>query len=750
VYPRDSSRGHLGIAASLLTSPAAAAIGMVTLALATVAILYWSTSFVDALSRERQNGLVANVLAQSAEQVAHDQEAVTVWDDTLRKLQEPRLDAEWMDQNLGIWLHDYYGHDAVYLVSPANEPIYTMRDGRRGKPQDFASVAEALLPLVGRLRETLRNPGAELRANQLSPTVTDILLVDGSLAIASAKPVVSDSGEIEQEPGSEFVHVAVRRLASGFADNLRDTYSLDGARFFLDGDLRPGEDAQPLISSGGRVVGHFAWRPFAPGWVVFERLAPVLLSLGALVSALVFMLMRRIARRTRELRESNAAVQHLAFHDVLTGLPNRALFEDRLNHALAVFRRTAERRVALLFLDLDRFKIVNDTLGHAAGDELIRAFAGRLSAVIRATDTAARLGGDEFAVIQTDTATVQDVDDLCERIIEAAAAPFLVGGRRVRVGVSIGVALAGRDGFSADELGRCADIALYEAKASGRGRYLRFTPAMDEPIRARQNAEQDMRAALEAGDQLSVVYQPTYSANEGNIVGAEALIRWQHPESGEVAPTVFIPVAEEIGLIDQLGEWVLARVCRDARDWPIGTVSINVSPVQLRNPHFAVRAIGIIGEAGIEPERIELEITETAVIEQTEQCARNLRLLREFGVRVALDDFGTGYSSFRHFHEFEVDRVKIDQTFVSKIDLSEGGSAIIQAIVDLARSSGFRTTAEGVETEEQRIFLERIGCDELQGYLLARPVGAGDIDVLLGVARRPFAAETPPRRSIAA
>lgn len=228
MYPRDSSRGHLGIAASLLTSPAAAAIGMVTLALATVAILYWSTSFVDALSRERQNGLVANVLAQSAEQVAHDQEAVTVWDDTLRKLQEPRLDAEWMDQNLGIWLHDYYGHDAVYLVSPANEPIYTMRDGRRGKPQDFASVAEALLPLVGRLRETLRNPGAELRANQLSPTVTDILLVDGSLAIASAKPVVSDSGEIEQEPGSEFVHVAVRRLASGFADNLRDTYSLDG------------------------------------------------------------------------------------------------------------------------------------------------------------------------------------------------------------------------------------------------------------------------------------------------------------------------------------------------------------------------------------------------------------------------------------------------------------------------------------------------------------------------------------------
>jgi diguanylate cyclase (GGDEF)-like protein len=713
----------------------AAAVGVFALALGIVALLYGSTSYVDDLSRERQHRLVANVLAQSAQQIAHDQESVTVWDDSVRQLHKPEIDSEWMDLNLGIWLHDYYGHDAIYILDPAARPVYTMLEGRRGSPGDFARVADALVPLVRELHDIARDPGdIELAANQLSPELTDVRMVDGHLSIVSVKPVVSDSGDIVQEPGNEFVHVAVRRLDGNFADGLRRNYLLDGARFAVAADIRPGEMSEPVRAKDGRAVGYFAWRPFAPGSAVFAGLAPVLLSAALLVAALVFLLMGRVARRTRELQESNAAVQHLAFHDVLTGLPNRALFEDRLEHGLAVFRRTAERRVALLYLDLDRFKMVNDTLGHAAGDELIREFARRLTGVIRATDTAARLGGDEFAIIQTDIDSIQDVDELCKRIIDAASEPFAVGGSQVHVGVSIGVALAGKDGLAADELARRADIALYEVKAAGRGRYTLFSPAMDEPIRARQNAEKDLRAALDASDQLSVVYQPTYSTNDGTIVGVEALIRWQHPESGNVPPAVFIPVAEEIGMIEPLGEWVLAQACHDARDWPIGTVSINVSPVQLRNPHFAGRAIGIISEAGIEPGRVELEITETAIVEDVGQCASNLRVLREFGVRVALDDFGTGYSSFSHFNKFEVDRVKIDRTFVDQIDAREGGSAIIQAIVELARSSGFRTTAEGVETDEQKVFLEGIGCDELQGFLLARPVVAGEIDALLELA----------------
>jgi diguanylate cyclase (GGDEF)-like protein len=744
---RPSESSEIRSLARLLRGPAAAALAVFTLALAIVALLQWSTASVDELSRERQHRLAANVMAQSAQQVTHDQESVTVWDDSINRLRETPLDPDWLDNNLGVWLHDYYGHDAAYVLDPAEVPLYAMVDGERAPPGDFAAVADVILPLVRELRRLSRAPeAAELPADQLSQNVTEILMVDGHLAIASVNPIISDSGNIEQEPGSEFVHVAVRRLDPDFAAGLRETFRLAGARFTIAPSLDAAEDALPLRSADGRVVGYFAWRPFAPGSAVFARLAPVMLAAAALVTIFVFLLMRRIARRTVELQQSNAAVQHLAFHDVLTGLPNRALFEDRLNHALAIFRRTAERRVALLFLDLDRFKMVNDTLGHAAGDTLIREFAQRLAGVVRATDTAARLGGDEFAIIQTDIDSVRDIDDLCARIIEAAAAPFVIDGSQLHVGVSIGVALAGKDGLTADELGRRADIALYEVKAAGRGSYRLFTPAMDEPIRARRNAERDLRAALEAGDQLSVAYQPTYSATSGTIVGVEALIRWQHPELGDVPPAVFIPVAEEIGLIEPLGEWVLAQACRDARQWPIATISVNVSPVQLRNPHFATRAIGIIGEAGIEPERIEIEITETAVIDDAGQCAGNLRLLRAFGARVALDDFGTGYSSFSHFNKFEVDRVKIDRTFVDKIDIREGGSAIIQAIVELARSSGFRTTAEGVETDEQKDFLERIGCDDLQGFLLARPIAAAEIEALLAAGEPlPGAARATPR-----
>ena len=734
-----------------IASAIAVALGVFILALGIIGLLHWSTTSADDLSRERQQKLVARVLEESTALIGRQQESVTVWDDAVKNLRQAPLDMEWLDGNLGIWLHDFYEHDAAFVLDPDDRPIYTMRDGVRLEPQEFGSASGEVLPLVSKLRAAMIS-GAEknIPLTQLSHGSADLLIIDGSPSIVSVKPIISDSGAIVQEPGAEFVHVAIRKLDGSFAEQIDRGYGVDDARFVTTASFLPGEQWEPLRSNSGMIIGYFAWRPFEPGSAVFARLAPVLAGAAVLMAALVFLLMQRNARRTLELRESNEAVQHLAFHDVLTGLPNRALFEDRLNHALAVFRRTAERRVALLYLDLDRFKTVNDTLGHAAGDELIREFARRLSASIRASDTAARLGGDEFAIIQSDISSVDDVEELCERIIEAASQPFEIGDSRVHVGVSIGVALAGKDGLDAIELARCADIALYEVKATGRGRYMLFNPLMDEPIRARQNAERDLRAALEAGDQLSMAYQPTWSTADGTIKGVEALIRWQHPESGNVPPTVFIPVAEEIGMIEPLGEWVLARACREARDWPIETLSINVSPVQLRNPHFATRAISIISDAGIDPNKLEFEVTETAVVENADQCATNLRLLRAFGIRVALDDFGTGYSSFSHFNAFQVDRVKIDRTFVDKIDSNEGGSAIIQAIVELARASGFRTTAEGVETNEQKAFLERIGCDELQGFLLAPPVTAKEIDALVGSGKGlSDATKTATSRSVA-
>ncbi|WP_126174402.1 putative bifunctional diguanylate cyclase/phosphodiesterase [Altericroceibacterium xinjiangense] len=721
-----------GLSAKVNSAALAAGLGVLTLTFGVVGLMFWSTSSVDELAGRRQHKLVAKVLAESTVRIAHDQEGVTVWDDAVNEVRRERLDLDWLDQNVGIWMHGYYGHDAAFVLDPANRPIYSMIEGARRTPQDFASMADEMIPLVADLRELQQAADTDLPEGQLTPGVTDILMVNAHPSVVSVKPIVSDTGEIEQPLGKEFVHISVRRLDGSFIEAVRGDYGIEDARFVHTAALRPGETAQPLRSRAGDIIGYIAWRPFQPGQTVFMRLAPVFMSAAALMASILFLLMRRVARRTRELNESNAAVEHLAFHDVLTGLPNRALFEDRLTHALAVLRRTAERPVALLFLDLDRFKMVNDTLGHAAGDELIREFARRLSSTIRASDTAARLGGDEFAIIQTDISSADDIEDLCKRIVKSASEPFLISGSRVHIGVSIGVALAGKDGLDAEELARCADIALYEVKAQGRGHYVLFNPVMDEPIRARQHAEKDLRAALDAGDQLSLVYQPTYSAADGSVAGVEALLRWQHPESGNVPPAVFIPMAEEIGLIEPLGDWVLAQACRDARAWPIPTISINVSPVQLRNPLFARRTMSIIQDAGIDPGRLELEVTETAVMEQAGQCALNLRMLREFGIRVALDDFGTGYSSFSHFNALEVDRVKIDRTFVARIDDQGGGSAIIQAIVKLAHASGFRITAEGVETDDQKTFLERIGCDDLQGFLLDYPMNAGEIGTRFG------------------
>lgn len=720
----------------------AAVLGVCLMATFMVGILSWSTNSADRLSRERQQRLVAGELDKSRAKIAYDQESVTIWDESITQLTRRPLDEDWLDNNLGIWLHDYYGHDAAYVLADDNAPLYAMEAGRRGSPADFSQVAATVLPLVEELRtRSGHEPQAPQSIGELSSGVAELLVLEGRPAIVSTKLIISDTGEIVQAPGEEFAHVSVRYIDGSFTGAISEAYGLERPRFSWTPTMRAEESSQALRARDGSVVGYFTWRPFAPGSMVYGRIAPILLVVFALLAAAACWMMRRIVSRTRELHESNATVQHLAFHDPLTGLPNRALFEDRLEHALAIIRRTGGRKAALLFIDLDRFKLINDSLGHAAGDEMLKEFADRLRRSARASDTVARLGGDEFAIIQEEVTSPGEIEALCQRIVAEASRPFQLGGSEAHTGTSIGVAMTGKDGLDMAELARKADIALYESKARGRGQYQFFSPALEEPIRQRLNLERDLRVAIEAGDQFMVVYQPVYSAATRAIAGVEALIRWHHPEAGLLAPSVFIPIAEECGLIEQLGEWVMIRACTEALDWPIQTLSINISPVQLRKPHFAARVIAIITEIGIDPGRIELEITETAMLEEPHRCSVNLRLLKRFGLRIALDDFGMGYSSFRHFTEFEVDRVKIDRSFVGKIATGQGGRAIIQAMVDLARSSGFRTTAEGVETSEQMSFLQQIGCDELQGFFLAAPIAAAELHALFeNVTRLPHPA----------
>ncbi|MGH6782268.1 MAG: putative bifunctional diguanylate cyclase/phosphodiesterase, partial [Sphingomonadaceae bacterium] len=503
-------------------------------------------------------------------------------------------------------------------------------------------------------------------------------------------------------------------------------------RFSWTLDAKPGESFILLRSRRGETIGFVLWQTFAPGSRVMTRVAPVLAAALGLIAIIVALLLARIRRAVAALRASEAQAQHLAFHDTLTGLANRAMFQDRLDHALAAVRRGGPA-VALFYLDLDRFKAVNDTLGHPAGDQLIRQVATRLQEATRDEDTVARLGGDEFAIIQTGGVTPPMAEVLCLRLVEVMGEPFDLDGTRVAVGVSIGVAIAPIHAGDRIELSRKADIALYEAKANGRGRYVLFTEAMDVTVQRRQAIERDLREAMADGGQFELYYQPIHDARSREAVSVEALLRWRHPVHGLMSPATFIPIAEEAGLIEPIGDWVLREACAAARGWLFGSVSINVSAVQLRNPVLAENVLATIDDCGIEPGRVELEITETSFVENAAICERNIAALRARGVRIALDDFGTGYSSFNHLRDFAVDRIKIDRSFVAGIDRHEGGSAIIRAIVGLAAARGIAVTAEGVETEGQAEWLAAIGCGALQGFLLSRPMPRHAIEARFGV-----------------
>ena len=709
--------------------PAFAAVLVVALVLAGLVLL--TAQKADQFAIEKQQQLLATVLRQEVESTAHDQEGVTVWDDAVRQATAPNPDRTWLDMNVGSWMHTYYGHDEAFVVRSTGDSIYGMRSGRPVPAEQYSRhLAPVAEPLIAKLRATMWRPDRSASdGRNLSPGTIDLGMIGSRAAIISAKPIISDSGKIVQRPGSEPVHLAVRYLDGDFVKELARSYALEDARFVVRVP-QGAESAVPLRDAAGRVFGYLTWEPFLPGTLLIKRLLPLSILALLLISAILALLLRHVRRSTMALEASEAQAHHLAFHDILTGLPNRAMFDDRLSHELATARQEGSA-VALLYLDLDGFKNVNDTLGHPAGDELIRAVGGRLQEAVRDTDLIARIGGDEFAIIQTAIASPAEAEILCLRLLELINEPFAIAGTQARVGVSVGIAIGPSDADDRAELARKADIALYQAKSAGKGRFVFFDEKMDLSIRRRKLIETGLREAIEAGDQLEVYYQPLYSPETGRITGAEALLRWHHPTEGMISPALFVPIAEQSGLIVNVGEWVLEKACRDALHWQIGSLSVNVSAVQLRRPDFAERALQILERIGFPPERLEIEITETSFIENAVGCEANLQRLRGKGVKVALDDFGTGYSSFSHLRELSVDRVKIDRSFVSGIGLGEEGSAIISAIMNLATASGLKVTAEGVETNDQRHFLSRIGCHSLQGFLLARPMPAKEMNTAL-------------------
>lgn len=440
-----------------------------------------------------------------------------------------------------------------------------------------------------------------------------------------------------------------------------------------------------------------------------------------------------------ERRRAEKKITHLAHYDALTGLSNRVLLRHQLEQDLA--RLAPGVQLAVLYVDIDEFKSINDVLGHPIGDELLKSLAAKLTACIRQTDFVARLGGDEFAIIQTDVTQPDDVTDLVARIYEEIRKPLECAGHQLVADASIGIALAPQHGVNMDELLKNADLAMYSAKADGGRKFRFFESGMDARMKARRVLEMDLRQAIVDGD-LEVHYQPLVNLQTGKITGCEALLRWSHRERGMISPAEFIPVAEETGLIDQLGDWVLATACAEAATWPEDIrLAVNVSPVQFRSKALALKVVAVLASSGLPACRLELEITEAVLIRDDEAALAILHQLRSAGIRIALDDFGTGYSSLSYLQRFPFDKIKIDRCFVSDIGESDGSSCIVQAVVNIAASRNMTTTAEGVETEEQRDLLKLLGCTEMQGNLLSSAKPASELKRLFASRRKsPLAA----------
>jgi diguanylate cyclase (GGDEF)-like protein/PAS domain S-box-containing protein len=429
-------------------------------------------------------------------------------------------------------------------------------------------------------------------------------------------------------------------------------------------------------------------------------------------------------------REAQEKLAYLAHHDPLTSLPNRTRFREDLEQTLRLVNR--DGRVAVLCLDLDHFKEINDSLGHPIGDDLLKDVACRLRASVREGDTVARLGGDEFAIVQAGIdLQASESSSLAGRLVEILGTPYFIQGHQLNIGVSIGIAFAPNDGEDPDQLLKNADMALYRAKEDGRATYRFFEPGMDARAQARRVLEIDLRAAL-TRDEFEVHYQPIHDLSTDQITAFEALIRWKHPLRGMISPMDFIPLAEETGLITQLGEWILRKACMDAAAWSREVrVAVNLSPVQFKNSNLVQSVISALAASSLAPGRLELEITESVLLQDSEATLAALHKLRSFGVKISMDDFGTGYSSLSYLRSFPFDKIKIDRSFVHELATRDDSMAIVRAVTGLGKSLGISIVAEGVETNEQLGLLRTEGCTEVQGFLFSRPRPAQDVEAML-------------------
>lgn len=686
-----------------------------------------ATRHADVRERDYEQTLVDNGLRQRGKEIQAALNPFVIWDEAIIKL-DNQFDLDWTRQNIGVSIGDGLGYKVVFVLDGEGRPIYGHIDGKDVEPDRYARYAAQTASLMSWVRKVEGNPKqvAQLRAVHRSR----VELIDGEPVLITVSLIRADLNAKLKGDRAPLL-VSGIPVANSVVKAFSDRFLLHDAHIrVVRPDALATAEAQSVLGrapDGRRIV--LRWTPRKPGADLLRSATPMLAA--ALAAAVIgsFLLFRITRRAAKKLLLSEAEAKHLALHDPLTGLANRTLFTDRLVHAHALLRRKPGH-LGVLCVDLDRFKEVNDSYGHDAGDQLIREVARRLKAICRDTDTICRLGGDEFAIIQPDT-TPAGAATLAQRVVDGLSGEVDLSIGRAELSCSVGVAVVSDIAQGQAELLRQADVALYRAKEAGRGRYCFFEPEMDAALRLRKGLERDLRTAIE-NEALTVAYQPLTDAR-GHMVGVEALARWRHPERGEISPAIFIPLAESCGLIGQIGAAVFRRACYDSLRWSGLEVSVNVSAIQLSNPGFVDEMVATLAETGARADVFMLEITETALLKDSDGVHEALRRLKRLGFRLALDDFGTGYASLAYLRRHPIDKLKIDRSFVSSLPGNDESLAVASAIVSLAKSLGLKTTAEGVETEGQFEALVKLGVVEFQGFLLGRPMAA---DAIAGARER--------------
>ena len=710
------------------------------LLLAIIAYLGWAA---NQTATERERTLVANALNQSIARALNEQKSIAWWDDPVTKITDEAIDLEFTDANFGVFLTETYAHDEVYVLNAKDKPLYAFFDHKREKPSAFENRRPILDPLIAEIRHgdhsrlkarpdmfsASKDRYKVLTGVQVARWAGHIISVDGRPAVAAGMTIVPniDSTLLKGTPN---LLVSITFIDEEFISEIGRSLLLNDLALTSTPSNAGALVSEPFMGDDGSQAGYLTWTTRRPGQILLTVILPLVAFAVFATAVLARAMFRRLRRTSNELADRESQARHEAKHDALSGLPNRAHMAEEIEKFLLKrnFGPSKHRAVAA-YIDIDRFKDINDTLGHEAGDKLIKAVGERLTGELRPRDLIARFGGDEFVILWV-PAEPDSVNALASRIAAAFTAPFLVNGQNIRVTASIGLAVAPDHGSTVDELMRHADIALYEAKSQGRNCAVLFSPEMAEAVEHRRSIELDLRTAID-NDELTLHYQPIISCDDGEIRGVEALVRWRHPRHGELPPASFIPIAENAGLLPALGEWVLDRAMLDSKRWSNLEVAINLSPVQFRHVDLETSLRRLTIEHGVEPSRFVLEITEGVLLEASDHTHAILNAIRAMGFQTALDDFGTGYSSLAYLCNFSFDKIKIDRSFISRLSTADTSRTIIKSVVSLGRGLGMDIVAEGIETEFEAVMMMHLGCTELQGFYFSRPIDADAMEQLL-------------------